>query len=609
MSDLLLSSGFIDADVLAEELKFTENTSVYGLDWPGLTGLFSRVGNAELWQDGFDPVTGVSVALGGRLAFSPEDQARADLLPYRGGRVASLVIDRWLSDPESTATWLNGGFAVAIYDPRVNRLTIITDRLGVYPFYRFLHDAQILLGSHPDLLVDMAVHQGLSITLDRTTMAEALVTGAAQQPFTYYQEVQQLEPASVYEFDLTAGTHTQNIYWGQGPEPEVVPDDEMVSRVVDAVKAAVQRRTSGWGGKAGLLLSGGADSRALLFSAHTPSAIETITFYDQPNSELEVAKALAAAAQAPHHAMKREFDHYGKAAEKVVKITGGYWSVKDAHYAGFLPEIASMQFDTLMTGCYTDYLLKGLAYNVKSQRILGRPGPLNEVAEFSFNFYQPFSDISPFWRQQVQERLEARFPPSVSQRYNAGDTRVVEDLRVRPLSREADGMGRLYLWRAMPWDPVMVDSDIADCYLSMTTSQKMNAKIFRRAVAAIVGESGRHIRNNNDHALFDAPESTRVLLHFSQKIKNKLSCLLGSEKPEGIGTDGSWPDFALYVRTSPLIAQLWANPGPQQQEILMDLMGFDPWEKAMDYWGSAEQVSLFLRLLTLKIWLGIRGYK
>jgi len=335
MSDLLLSSKPIDTDALVNELKFTDNTHVISQQWPGLCAVSSRIGSDEIWQSASDAESGVSVAIGGRLAFEAADWAHAETLHYEGGLAARLVLERWLKQPETLPLWLNGGFAVAIHDPHHGELVLITDRLGAYPFYRYTAESEILLGSHADVLASMARQFDLELSLDLVTMADALHTGAAQQPYTYYHQIHQLDPATVYRFKLDTGRFSQSIYWGDDLSPAGLSDDEMTSKVTDALLSAVKRRTSSWCGKTGLFLSGGADSRAILFGADNPASIDTITFFDSPNPELDVAKQLAQAAGSNHYPMPRAFDHYGAAAEDVVQITAGYWSIKDAHYHGF----------------------------------------------------------------------------------------------------------------------------------------------------------------------------------------------------------------------------------------------------------------------------------
>jgi hypothetical protein len=70
---------------------------------------------------------------------------------------------------------------------------------------------------------------------------------------------------------------------------------------------------------------------------------------------------------------------------------------------------------------------------------------------------------------------------------------------------------------------------------------------------------------------------------------------------------GSWPDFGAYVAGSRAIMELWADPSPLQRELFTEMLGQDPWGRDPAGWGVVD-VDLFLRLLTLKLWLEQRGY-
>lgn len=90
-----------------------------------------------------------------------------------------------------------------------------------------------------------------------------------------------------------------------------------------------------------------------------------------------------------------------------MRVTGGMWCIKDCHFHGFAGVLAEAGLCNLMTGCYTDYLLKGLGYNKRPRRFLGRPLPLDTLADFDYDYYQPRSPIAAPWAARVQARLEA----------------------------------------------------------------------------------------------------------------------------------------------------------------------------------------------------------
>ncbi len=557
------------------------------------------------WAPAFDPSNNRHAFLVGRIALEADQWQAARNLSIEGGLACRWILELTRNLPkEEWGPAFNGNFGVIIWEEEQQRLHLITDRCGATPFYMSAPGLPWCIGSDPDSVASQLSANNIPVSLDKTTLAEVLIQGAANTPFTYYNEVSELEAATHYQFELETGDHYQSTYW----QPQFTHEDNkedallLAEELASALRNAVKRRTFG---KTGLLLSGGADSRAILFAADHPETITTATFFDEPNPELDIARKLAAAANAKHFALQRAFDHYGDAMEQVVHMTGGRWSVKDVHYHGFQETLLAQEWDSLLTGCYADYLLKGLALNTRQKRFMGFQGTVQELDDYGPEFYQPHAPISEYWAEQVNER--SSLTHQLIQSYPQ-DPSAVEDLRVRPLSREPDAMGRLYLQQCLPWDPIILDNDILAFYQRLAPSQKLNGKVFRMAVHLITKAQAGHIPNNNDGTHLLAKDHWKMLRHFISRLQLRGRRLLGKVIPgfnqPSLTTKGSWPNFSYYVANSDVIANLWANPHTITADLFNDLLGYDPWKVSLAEWGSDDTKNdLFLRLLTLKIWL------
>lgn len=608
MSGFLISSAALDAARWQQALAFSPAARGAVLPWAGLHGVFSRVEDERLWWPAQTADGSLSLWVAGRLALNPSDWRRASELPYEGGWAARYLLDVWLTRPAEFTRCLNGAVCVLLYEQRSARLHLFTDRMGVFPVY-CTEQGALRLASHPDVLADLVAHESTALPLDLTTLAECLANGYGVHPHTYYSGMAQLDAASHYLWDVPAaraGWRKAAVHWQPDYATAHRGRAELASGLAEALRRAGARRDPELWGVQGLLLSGGADSRALLFAAASPAAVTAFTFCDRDNPEVETARQIVQAAGAPHHVLMRSPEHYGAGAWDTVRITGGMWSIKDCHFHGFAGDLAGAGLGNLMTGCYTDYLLKGLGYNKRPLRFLGRPLPLDTLADFDYDYYQPRSRIAPQWAARVQQRLVDCFAATEPETYRQHPA-PVEDLRVRPLSREADAMGRLYLLRTQPWDPVMLDNDILAYYAAIPPELKLNARVFRDAVTLVTPRLARNIRNNNDQSPLDTPEWLRVLRYTVRKAwrwSGKRLGLVGSET--GLSTDGSWPDFVYYVTHSKVLPELWAAPTPGQRELLTELLGEDPWQIPLAVWAQRD-IDLVLRLLTLRIWLAQRG--
>jgi len=609
VSGFLLSSGPLAGARWQGALGFSPAAHGGELTWGEANLVFSRVDDDRLWSPARAADGEVSLMLAGRLALDAEDWQQAGALPHTGGLAARWLIEAWRRAPQDFSRQLNGALCVLLFEHQRGRLHLFTDRMGVFPVYGTAQ-GEVRLGSHPDVLADLVGAERGSLPLDRTTLAECLANGYGVQPFTYHEGIVQLDAASHYVWDVAvgrAGWRKAASYW----QPEYTASaarnrEELAEALAEALKRAGRRRSPDVLGRQGLLLSGGADSRALLFTAACPESVASFTFCDRDNPEVETARQIVGAVGGGHHILQRSPEHYGEGAWETVRVTGGMWCIKDCHFHGFAGELAKAGLGNLVTGCYTDYLLKGLGYNKRPRRFLGRPLPLDTLADFAYDYYQPRSIIAPPWAARVQERLADWIGPVEVSAYRQNPS-PVEDLRVRPLAREADAMGRLYLLRTQPWDPVMVDNDILAFYAAIPPALKLNARVFRDAVSRVTPDRARQIRNNNDQSPLDAPEWLRVARYTLRKAALWGGKRLGmGGRTSGISTDGSWPDFVYYVAHSKVLPELWESPPPAQRELLTELLGEDPWRTSLSAWARRD-VDLILRLLTLRIWLTQRG--
>ena len=423
-------------------------------------------------------------------------------------------------------------------------------------------------------------------------------------PYTFYQEIQCLQPATHYQFKQQGEgvCIEKSTYWQPSSEPAQVQDaNYWIDRTADAICEAVTKRTHPEAGKVGVFLSGGSDSRAMLYAARNASELTTITFADAINPESEIAERIAQLTGTSHYLLLRDSEQYGNTAREGVRISGGNWSIQDNHYHGLFPEIDKLSLDSILTGDYADLMLKGLTLNREELHIGRHHFGADRLMPFGFEFYQPHLQVAPAWNQRVAQRLEARFPLGIR-----ANRHLVEDLRVRPLGRNSDSMGDSWLLRMLPWDPPFTDNAIVDVFDQMPTSLKLNNRVYGRAVNRLATGEQRRIPHSLHGCAVDASIVAIVARGLISRFTSRLA---GKKENESIVTNGSWPNFAYYIANSTVIAGLWRDPSSQTQELLTQILGENPWAKPLSWWGSGSYHSeqLFLRLLTSKLWLETRG--
>lgn len=605
MSDVFIAAGVeAVADAIATRLSWTALTRTWSGTAGGLVWAVSRVDDPVLWAPAFDPNSQTRVLLAGRCAFEPAEWAAAERLPYEGGLAARLILAQWLEAGAEGVERLNGAALVVVIDERTREAHVWTDRMGCFPAFAWTGRGFVMC-SHPDVVADALSRTGSAPTFDPISMAEFLQTGMATPPYTYWHGVEQLDAGTRHRFRY-GDSHRpveRSRYWlpAYFDTAPIADRREIVDRLTGALRKAVRRRTQARLGPVAVMLSAGADSRAALFSACDPNSVTCYTFYDEPNAELNGARRLAAAAGAAHIALQRDPDYYIRHAAEAVRLSGGMWSIDSAHVGGFTQQILANTPGVLLTGCYADYLFKGLAFNRRNRRLFGRALPVYTLSPFRHQYYLSHIKINNQWKQRVYARLADRFPHAMQTK---SDPRHIEYLRIAPLSRESDASGRLLLWRTLPIDPVMVDADVLDVYGLMSVENKLSGVAFGMAVARLVGQAGKRVPNNNYGAPIGANEAVRIAAFLTGSVRRKVTGFRQpyERDPASVATVGSWPYFPRIVERSPRLRDWHASLPPEQAELLFDIVGEERRDWSMSDW-AARDPTLLVRLFTASLWI------
>jgi asparagine synthase (glutamine-hydrolysing) len=606
MSDIFITSNLdLDLDSVADFLKFTPFTKTIPIETGRIRGFVNRLDDPAMWGPASDVESGVTVCLSGRIALDEVTWNKAEKLPFKGGLACRWILERYLDKSESLAVRLNGAFAVVILDQRRKVIEIITDRMGHIPVYRG-EGPDLVMATQPDAVAMALSAAGMNTSLDRTSVAQMILHGGVTQPHTFYQQVQQLEPATHFIMGMNGSPNPpgNRVYWSPRFLEDVPakPWPEIEEEVANVINKAIRMRTHDRLGKTGLFLSGGVDSRTVLFGACAPSKIECMTFFDEPNRELEVAAELAALASATHHPLQREFEHYAMSAEISVKICGGMGSFKESHIPGFQDQVRKLGVDNVLTGDFADALFEGWTLGRKKLKILGVKTNISMPTGYRHpfaSFKEP--DISDFYYEEIMARCRALFP-ECEVGVPVPEPLSVELRKLRPLNRSPGGGGRSAAFRTVPLDVVFLDKDILDLYGRFPANAKMNGTTYERGVSRILGPEASAIFNNNNRLPVGSGLGLRIVNDRFKKTVRRLKRKIGRGVTKtGIATCGSWPNFKNYIWGSEKIRELWADPAPEEREFFTTILGTDPWLEPMANWALKDND--FLRILTVRIWL------
>ncbi len=196
---------------------------------------------------------------------------------------------------------LEGMFAFAIYDPRVQKIFLARDRFGEKPLYLFTSNDEIIFSSDIRGIWKL---RNKSLDLDLESLDYYFTELTVPQPKSIWQQIRQVRPAHYLEINIPYTKATEVSYWTLPSEQKSIQDNEALEQVEAAlVKSVMSRRISDV--SLGCFLSSGVDSGLLvaLLASKTAEKVKTFTvgFADSPISELQEARIVAERYGTDHH--------------------------------------------------------------------------------------------------------------------------------------------------------------------------------------------------------------------------------------------------------------------------------------------------------------------
>lgn len=561
-----------------------------------INSLSRRVDNQELWSPA--KKNNLYCFISGRLAFEESEWLRSKSLDIKGGLASRLIIDYWVNNRKNFYLKLNGaGTIILIID---NQINIITDRLGMMPIFSAV--GKLGISSHSDLLAYTLSKQNFKLSLDKHCIAEFLSYGSSIEQRTYYSEIKQLKNGYHYTFDTSGKIISKFRYWKPKALNRDLSKKEKINNFYKAIKKAVSLRTHTFIGKPGVLLSSGADSRAVLCAMENPKTSLPMTIYQYKNDELKFSKKITKKLKTKHLLLKREANYYAKYAKKIITITGGRWSFIDGHYIGFANSIKKNDIGVIFSGCYCDYLFKGLSQNKKNIKLFGKPIPIFIKDKFNFTSYIDKQLISTKWQKKIDLSFSKIFKSKIGSLPDHFNRENHEFIRNFPLSREPDSSGRSILRLLLPFDYIFSDNQVIDSYLSLSVDEKLNSSIFEKTVKKICDDHKVNVLNNNFKSPIGYGSFIKLIFFLSSVFFRKIKKIFDPNKKPKDFSEGTWPTWDKYFVNSKDIKDLWKDPSPNTLKLIEEILGENPWKYEISYWTN-KNTHFFSRILTLKLWL------
>jgi asparagine synthase (glutamine-hydrolysing) len=274
----------------------------------------SRLSILDLSTAGSQPMHSASrrfvLAFNGEIYNHLDLRARLNINNWAGHsdtETLTACIDTW--GLFSTLDQLVGMFAIALWDRKLRKLSLVRDRFGEKPLFYGSQDHSFLFASE---LKAFTVHPSWKPEVDRDSLALYLRYGYVPTPHTIWRNVHKLLPGSVLTIDAGFSSDfpsSQTFYWqakdiAAEPPRRDLDDQAAVDELDRHLRISVASQMSA-DVPLGAFLSGGIDSSTIVaqMQALSPIPVHTfsIGFHESGYDEAIYAKKVAHHLGTQHH--------------------------------------------------------------------------------------------------------------------------------------------------------------------------------------------------------------------------------------------------------------------------------------------------------------------
>lgn len=259
-------------------------------------------GDQPIW----DKESGVGIVFNGEIYNFKKIRASLEIsgIKFHTHCDTEVVLQLYLQKGIAAIHDFKGMFGICLYDPRIQKVFLIRDRLGVKPLYYYQDQKNFVFGSEIKSILEALPQKP---DLNKQSLWHYLTLRYVPSPETIWENICKLEPGHYLEYDLTAHTSTISKYW------EINFCSEKSVKTRDYEKEfetlfleAVEKRLLASDVPVGILLSGGLDSSCVAAAAvelgHKNFHTFSIGFEDGGQfNELPYAKKMAEYIGSNHH--------------------------------------------------------------------------------------------------------------------------------------------------------------------------------------------------------------------------------------------------------------------------------------------------------------------
>jgi asparagine synthase (glutamine-hydrolysing) len=291
-----------------------------------------------------------------------------------------------------------GMFALCVYDLQSDTITLVRDRHGIKPLFYTIVDDTLIFSSEIKGILASGLYEA---SMREESIDEYLGYRYIRQPFTFFENLFQINSGEIVTFDSNIKTKTKSYYTlpslnfeKKFNEVEII--EELDQQIFKAVK-----RWSIADVKVGSYLSGGVDSSLItaILAKTSTKTIDTYTigFKDDNYNEFEYARIVADLYSTNHREIVIDSIDYMAEWDRLISFKDAPLGVPNEIPLSIMSTILSKDITVVMSGEGADELFGGYG------KIFRLPFDYNNDNN-NVSFYEKFIDEYEYVPRNIRDK-------------------------------------------------------------------------------------------------------------------------------------------------------------------------------------------------------------
>lgn len=421
-----------------------------------------------------------------------------------------------LSDNQKDIKNFSGGYQAFSFSKNSRTITCFSDRTASRPMYYSVIDEILIISSDIRWIYSVPIAES---ELDLVAISQFVRIQTIIENRTLYRNIKRI-PQGAY---LTVENKTGNFqpvihtYWSMLPLVTYDSDEEAIRQTaIEFIRAGERITKGGLNEKAGILLSGGMDSRTILavVKPHVDD-LSAFTFGMDLNQEVSVAATIARTMKIPWNFIHQSAEDYIYQRDEITPVLQGRYSLAHTNTFKASRYMSLHNIQSIYHGGLMDPFFAGSYLPKELIRILGRKFYTYRLAQLEVNKEAVAKKLlisrdvqnGEFRASYLDDKYRELWETSSIDAYKSAVDKVAEDwLSPYDWFEKAlvnSGFSNFYTYPVTASirlhareRSVLYESNILDLYLRLSIRQRFLGYVYRRALLAINNEIAKIVYPN-----------------------------------------------------------------------------------------------------------------